>query len=270
MKTNEKVSQALRRVSNTVMECPDNDQSYFNNNVDRYFFTFNQFFKSTPQGPILDIGCHYLHSAMILALLGFDVTGLDIAQFIRKGSVVKRAEMYHITLAETSGLGDSGCLGAFESNSFNIVFFTEILEHLTFNPIDMWKEIYRVLRPGGTIYLTTPNYYFLPNQIRRLKQGFLRKGGGIPIADIFSNVTYGHHWKEYAVKEISEYFSMLSLDFHVNKIVLFNPYGYPVKSLKRVFLYLLGIIISDLQKGMYAEIRLESKKQGIQIQTPLC
>lgn len=46
----------------------------------------------------------------------------------------------------------------FESNSFDYVIFTEVLEHVAIkHPKEILEEIVRILKPDGILYLTTPN-----------------------------------------------------------------------------------------------------------------
>jgi ubiquinone/menaquinone biosynthesis C-methylase UbiE len=45
----------------------------------------------------------------------------------------------------------------FEENSFDIVVSCETIEHVP-NPAAAVREMYRVCKPGGMLYLTTPNY----------------------------------------------------------------------------------------------------------------
>jgi 2-polyprenyl-3-methyl-5-hydroxy-6-metoxy-1,4-benzoquinol methylase len=44
----------------------------------------------------------------------------------------------------------------FEDNSFDIVVSSEVIEH-TPDPLSAIVEIFRVLKPGGTVILSTPN-----------------------------------------------------------------------------------------------------------------
>ena len=45
----------------------------------------------------------------------------------------------------------------YDDDSFDVVLFCEIIEHLTADPIASLREIKRVLRPDGVLVLTTPN-----------------------------------------------------------------------------------------------------------------
>lgn len=45
----------------------------------------------------------------------------------------------------------------YDDASFDTVLCCELLEHLTGDPMHMMSEIHRILKPGGTLVLTTPN-----------------------------------------------------------------------------------------------------------------
>ncbi|QED28693.1 class I SAM-dependent methyltransferase [Microvenator marinus] len=45
----------------------------------------------------------------------------------------------------------------YDSNFFDVVIYTEVIEHID-NHAEEIPEILRVLRPGGIIYVTTPNF----------------------------------------------------------------------------------------------------------------
>ncbi|MGH2632937.1 MAG: class I SAM-dependent methyltransferase [Tepidiformaceae bacterium] len=45
----------------------------------------------------------------------------------------------------------------YDDNSFDLVTWCEVIEHLTENPVHTLSEIHRVLKPGGSLVLSTPN-----------------------------------------------------------------------------------------------------------------
>lgn len=53
---------------------------------------------------------------------------------------------------------DTDCLPAADSN-FDLVVAFALLEHLQ-NPDNFLREVFRVLRPGGILMLSTPNWHF--------------------------------------------------------------------------------------------------------------
>jgi SAM-dependent methyltransferase len=79
--------------------------------------------------------------------------------------------------------------------SFDIVFFCEIIEHLLMDPLHVLREIFRVLRPGGSLILTTPNVARLENVARLIS--------GANIYDPYSGYgPYGRHNREYNRHEL--------------------------------------------------------------------
>jgi SAM-dependent methyltransferase len=79
--------------------------------------------------------------------------------------------------------------------SFDCVLFCEILEHLLLNPDRAVAEMARLVRPGGSIVVSTPNATRLPNLY------FLALGRNI--WDGYSdNGPYGRHNREYTLSEV--------------------------------------------------------------------
>lgn len=81
--------------------------------------------------------------------------------------------------------------------SFDLVLCCEILEHLVMDPSHMLREAHRVLKPGGHIFLSTPNVCNLDN-IRALLRGrnFFHAYSGYGV--------YGRHNREYTPVELAD------------------------------------------------------------------
>lgn len=63
---------------------------------------------------------------------------------------------------------DIGATFSFPDDSVDLVIFTEVVEHL-YNPAHVLKEISRVLKPGGRLYLTTNNVSYWFYALRLIK-----------------------------------------------------------------------------------------------------
>ena len=83
----------------------------------------------------------------------------------------------------------------YADEAFDVVVFAEILEHLLSDPVAVMREIRRVLVPGGTLVLTTPN-------VARAENAF-RLVAGDNIYDPYSGYgPYGRHNREYTEAEL--------------------------------------------------------------------
>ena len=95
---------------------------------------------------------------------------------------------FHHVNVETSPL-------PFADNEFDVVIFCEVIEHLLIDPLQALSEIRRVLRPGGTLVLTTPNVARLENVARLV--------AGVNLYDPYSGYgPYGRHNREFTRHEL--------------------------------------------------------------------
>ena len=46
-----------------------------------------------------------------------------------------------------------------EDNKIDIIVILAVIEHIS-NPDNLLNEVYRVLKPGGIVYITTPNWHY--------------------------------------------------------------------------------------------------------------
>jgi len=83
----------------------------------------------------------------------------------------------------------------YSDDEFDLVIFAEIIEHLQNDPCKVLREIKRVLKPNGTLILTTPNVARLENITRLIS--------GSNIYDPYSGYgPYGRHNREYNRHEL--------------------------------------------------------------------
>lgn len=100
---------------------------------------------------VVDIGCGIGTLTEMIKSVHPDceVWGTDIsAQAIKDNDIKNPHITYHV---QTVGHQD-----ALPDNYFDFVFSGEVLEHLD-DPTQLFKDAYRVLKPGGKFMVTTPN-----------------------------------------------------------------------------------------------------------------
>ena len=242
------------------------DKNYLTYHYKRFVATLTEFDRTWHRARgvrVLDIGAHWLHQAVLWRRAGYALTAMDLPLTFDLDCVRSCAASEGITLLPNEDLERCPVLADLPDGSFNIVLFTEIIEHLSFNPVHLWKEVYRLLAPGGRIVITTPNYYAWNGRCwhwRRFLSGF---GGGISVDDILNTCSYGHHWREFSKRELIRYFCLLSPDFNTTKANVVRNY-YPPSSRKwtrvaeRIF-----ELVPWLRANLHLEIELSEQRHGI-------
>ncbi|MCC7331304.1 MAG: class I SAM-dependent methyltransferase [Flavobacteriales bacterium] len=117
----------------------------------------DEFEKYRKTNRLLDVGCGpglFLIEAQKRGweVFGTEFTDKQLAYLNEKGITTVKGK-----LTESS----------FEPDFFDVIISSEVIEHIN-NPIEEMKHFYRLLRKGGLVYITTPNF----NAIER----FILKG----------------------------------------------------------------------------------------------
>jgi SAM-dependent methyltransferase len=101
---------------------------------------------------VLDVGCQTGALPIALSRLGASVTGVDVDEKLIEGARIRARghgvePSFQVSLAESLPFADA---------SFDAVTFVDVIEHVA-DARAAVREIARVLRPGGTLYLFGPN-----------------------------------------------------------------------------------------------------------------
>lgn len=79
---------------------------------------------------------------------------------------------------------------------YDLIIFSEVIEHLQGNPRKALRHLLQSLKPGGRLLLTTPNLSRLLNRVKMLI-------GRAPVPEIGPPEWWGGHMREYTFPEIS-------------------------------------------------------------------
>ena len=104
------------------------------------------------------------------------------------GTTTRRAAVYESVDVESQRF-------PWPDESFDVVIFCEVIEHLTIDPVAALLEIHRVLRDGGTLVVSTPNVARLENVGRLV--------AGANMYDPYSGYgAFGRHNREFTRHEL--------------------------------------------------------------------
>ena len=121
-----------------------------------------------PGKKILEIGCGYGAEMLPCALQGAEVYGVDLSES-RVTFANEVAGRYGVHAK--ARIADARRLD-FPDSTFDAVFSSDFLEHVTEDVKDaVFREAYRVLKPGGILVSKTPNLWYLKASLlyRRLR-----------------------------------------------------------------------------------------------------
>lgn len=102
-----------------------------------------------PPGRYLDVGCGSGADLVRMSERGWKVAGFDVSE---RAAAAGRAS--GLDIRSGSELADA----RFDGASFDLVTLFCVLPHVH-DPLALLREIHRLLRPGGTLFMTVPNLH---------------------------------------------------------------------------------------------------------------
>lgn len=180
--------------------------NYARNDFLRFVYTYN-LVASAGEGECLELGSNPYFTTMLLKR--YTKLNLSLANYF--GAGFKASEGHQSVFFRPPSGSGSGDLQStvmdfchfnieqdvfpYSNNTFDVVVFCEIIEHLLHDPQKVLLDIKRVLKPHGVLVLTTPNVARLENVAKLLV--------GANIYDPYSGYgPYGRHNREYNRHEL--------------------------------------------------------------------
>jgi len=104
---------------------------------------------------VLDIGCGAGGKSLFYLSEGANnVVGVDVVEKYKEESYLLRDKLnlkgFEFVCTDAADM-------PFEAETFDTVIMNDAMEHVD-KPIDVLKEVYRVLKPGGKVYINFPPY----------------------------------------------------------------------------------------------------------------
>ena len=171
-----------------------------------------------PGARVLEYGAIPLLLTAALAARDYAVSAVDIAPRRFATAIQELGLDVHRCDIETEEV-------PFAAGSFDAVLFNELFEHLRIDPVFTLREAHRVLQPGGTLLLSTPNL----RSFRGIRNLVLRNQGHAVSAGVYRQYekleTLGHmgHVREYTTREVAEF--LTGVGFRVDRVVFRGGHG---------------------------------------------
>jgi 2-polyprenyl-3-methyl-5-hydroxy-6-metoxy-1,4-benzoquinol methylase len=143
-----------------------NEDDYFANSIPRYKH-YLSIIKNLRRGAnVLEVGSAPGHLSICMYFLGLDLVCINLnalySDFYPNPAWNEKLNVIEHNIEKTPIPFDEG--------TFDVVVFTEVLEHIAIRPpSEILEELHRVLVPGGKLLLSTPNICNISNIYALLK-----------------------------------------------------------------------------------------------------
>ena len=178
------------------------------------------------KGKILDVGAGRGDFILSAARRGINVVGLEYnPEYIEEAK--ERANREHLTINLVQGKGE---YLPFQDRTFLFANLSEVIEHVR-DPRLVLSEVYRVLQPGGSAYVSAPNRFgirdphfhlyginWLPRSWAHRLIGFLRKHKPYSQEAGLQRIDEMHYYTFGAFKRFLEELGFTVMDIRILKM----------------------------------------------------
>ncbi|MFN0067045.1 MAG: class I SAM-dependent methyltransferase [Limisphaerales bacterium] len=155
---------------------------------------------------VLDVGCGLGHITFVLARCGFRIRGTDAYEDKDRAALFQQAGIAYLPC----NLNHPEPLPGLPPASFDLVLLGEVIEHILNHPLGLMRSLAGLLRPGGWLFLTTPNPSTAMNALRTLLDRhalwgtpeFMKHPKFDPVAGIIDRGEI--HYREYRAGELRD------------------------------------------------------------------
>jgi 2-polyprenyl-3-methyl-5-hydroxy-6-metoxy-1,4-benzoquinol methylase len=171
---------------------------------------------------VLEIGFFTGVVSLTLARMGYKVSGSEVPFVANDPNIRSKLEADHIRV-EPWDL--SVIPSPFKDNEFDLIVFTEVIEHLPFNCIPLLRELRRILRPNGKVYCATPNLASLKHRLALLRGRDIHNPVSHLVNSMVPNTgaSVGLHWREFTRESLDDLFRESGFIRVSHRFISMNP-----------------------------------------------
>lgn len=162
--------------------------SYLRQHRFRFEDLLKTLMKLPTAGAILDVGTSPFVGMLRQFFPDADISTMDLTEMQKQ-----YCDKYRVHLRKSDLTGGSL---PWEDGCFDAVVLAEVVEHLPCHPGSLLRECHRVLKPGGTLIVTTPNFSNLYHRLRVLM------GWHVQEMWVENDLPGRIHYREYTKKEM--------------------------------------------------------------------
>lgn len=233
--------QFLKRILEDEQFLDAEARRYIRKQARRTYTTYKFCLKNLKNGDkILSLGGYYVTLEKLLAeALDLEITVVDYPK-----SIEFLSPYYDFLGFKYVGLDLSQGLSSLPSQHFDMIIYTEVIEHIPASPYTQLSPFNVLLKSGGKIVVSTPNL----SSIVHIAKLLMKIPHYDPPEMFFTPVAQENlqiHRREYMPSEIQEAFEKMGYK-HQTKYFIYNE----PKSLQYRMMYIIGNIIPRFREGM--------------------